>query len=298
MAEIKKIHRAVEMPPVKRAAFVNLIKTCNGATTKEGSIYMSKESTLLDRDIEREMRKCSQLDSGLTNAIMLLYGRPDLGNIDYGSLDISKPKDQGIIMELHSVLNEDKLSEAISLAEEIINTEDIPGVKGVLSNGIESIKKHLQAFRPVWQEYQDYAAPLIGKDKRLPRSEIESAFVSDQNRIANLEEEIGRKTQDLEGLKNRVAELRQRNEERAELLGKTIGETKQKVEEVVGGKLLHLPQKPGRPAAAAEGIDISPAGEQLVADIVTGVDVTGETKGKVIPIKRGTAKKEIPDDIA
>jgi len=170
MAEISKIQRAVEMSDANKKAFVDLIKTCNGAITKNGNLYLSKNS---NGDIGKELRKCSQLDSGLANAIMLIYGRPNLDNIDYAKLDIMDPKDQGLIKELRAMLNEEKISEAIALSEELLESDDLPGVKGLLGKGIDDIKSHLQKFRPIWQKYQEYAEPVNESGERVSRNEME-----------------------------------------------------------------------------------------------------------------------------
>jgi len=301
MTEIKKISRAVEMSPEIEKAFANLIKTCNGAITKNRSLYLSEESSTLDKDVDRELRKCSQLDSGLANAIMLIFGRPNLDNLDYTRLDVLDPKDQGLIRELHVMFNEDKLSEAITLGEKILEEKNVPGVKGVLFEGMNKIKSHLQEFRPIWREYQDHAEPLDENGKRLPRGKMESTLAYNRRTLMALNEEIVMGEDKLKRLRNRTKRIQEENAKLEGLLGTTIVETREEAEEVVGGKLLHLPQKPGRPAAVPEGIEISPAGEQLVADFTLGMGVTENTdmaKGKVIPIKKGTAKEDVPDDIA
>lgn len=301
MTEIKRISRAVEMSPEKEKAFASLIKTCNGAITKNRSLYLSKESPALDMDVERELKKCSQLDSGITNAIMLIFGRPNLDNLDYTKLDVLDPKDQGLIRELHVMFNEDKLSEAITLGEKILEEENVPGVKGVLFEGINKIKQHLQEFRPVWREYQDHAEPLDENGKRLPRGEMESPLVYNRRTLMALNEEIGMEEDKLKRLRNRANRVQEENAKLEGLLGTTIVETREEAEEVVGGGLLYFPTRPGRREDVAQGVDISPAGEQLVADFTSGMDVTEDTdmaKGKVIPIKKGATKGEIPDDIA
>jgi hypothetical protein len=293
--KIGKIHREVEMPQLKRTAFLNLVKTCNGVATKEGgNIYMSKESLLLDSDIRGEKDRCNQLDSGLTDAIMLFYGysglERGLGNIDdYASYDILNPKDQYIISTIHSTLNEDKINEAVSLVEDFIATEDIPGVKGLLTKGIEDVRRHLQAFRPVWQKYIDQAQPLVKRslvgrtkrgdeEERISRSDIQGRLTSNENILEVLTEEMIRKQEELRRLGKRIKGIKKENLELADVLSGT----KQKVKKVVQGV-----------------VEVPSAKEPLVADLASGMDLKEEA-GNMTPfrkVKKANAGEQPTDNV-
>lgn len=366
MAEISKIQRAVEMPPVKKEAFANLIKTCNGAVTKNGDLFLSKKSTTLNSDIERELKKCSNIDSGLANAIMLIFGRPNLDyavsraelidkkagrealfafdmfhdnrfkddinkfineiddldkdepdfwkkihllmneeSRDYANVFLQVPKEtastinEGSLKELRAMLNEEKISEAIALSEELLESDDLPGVKGLLLKGVDDIKSNLQAFRSVWQKYQEYAEPAGENGERVSRSEMESRLTYNEDRIVRLTEQIEMEQDKMARLIGHKARLQEENAGIKELLG---GETREKVEEVVGADVLQFPQRAGKSPAIPEGAEIAP-GEHLVADMVSGRDAVTAIKRKtdekdnVVPLRKGE-KKDIPDDIA
>ena len=376
MAEISKIQRAVEMPDAKKKAFLNLIKTCNGVITKEGGLYMSDGSLILNKDVKKGLEECSRLDSGLAKAVMLIFGRPNLdhavpkaelidkkadrealvafdmsydnrfkddinksineiaefdknepnswGNIhllmneknpDYANTFSKMPKEttsdvnEGLIRELHDMLDEDKISEAITLSEELLESEDLPGVKGLLGKGIDDIKSHLQTFRPVWQEYQDYAEPENENGERVSIAEMQTRLTYNERRIADLDEQITMEEDKIKRLIDRKTRMQEENAGIQHLLG----ETQQKVKEVVGADVLEFP-KPAIIADIDRGMDLEKsASADASADTeeregvipfpakARGINPTDSImeghEATVIPLKQSRSK-ETPDDIA
>ena len=234
MPETKR-PEAIGTPSVVKTQLLGLARACNEKKTKTRSIV--EYDTVFDKLIN----ECNSLDSGLTKAMLLIYGRPDVSSIDIPNLD--PVKDVNMIMELNLLINEEKIKEAIGLIEEAMADEskvEFPGTKGVSVQAIEDIRKPIADFKSVWERH-----------------------------LANQEEkEKNQSIEDLNSKRTRLSESREASMEKVERHDEQLAKIDADIEKLTGEmkeKLAEIIPFPEKPAEVAR---ITTKEEAVVASIL------------------------------
>lgn len=251
MADIKK-PEAIGTPSVVKIQLLGLARACNEKRTKAGSLAD------YDPTFNRLIKDCESMDSGLTKAMLLVYGRPDLSVYDIPNLD--PERDAGTVRKIKNYINEEKIKEAISLIEEAMADEskvEFPGVKGVSIQAIKEAEKHVDDFKPVWERYialqeegeQDESIERL-KDKR---ARYVRSRKSRMEEVAYFDRKIAEVDADIE---------------------EVAGETKSKIAEIAPEVL-----EPGEELAAKEIEDVTET-YQLIQDLLK--EKTPEQQKRII----------------
>lgn len=183
--------------------YINLIKVCNGITGEKGTIFELSGNRGVPYAVTKQIDSMQGVDSGVVDAILFIYGRPNYDDINIEELDVKNEDDQATLKELSKYYKADKIQEAIRLIEK--------AVAGF--TGVNKVEENLAKFKPKWDAYQ--------------------AMVKEEGEQADKLSSLSRREEELARLEEREEELVARMQSKRDQIAKLRGETKEKLAEVV-----------------------------------------------------------------